>query len=170
VNAYNAWTIKLILTRHPNVKSIWDFGSRVFRWNSPFKKKFFRLEGKEMSLEDIEHGILRKQFKDPRVHFAVNCASKSCPPLRSEPYQEEILDQQLEEMARSFINDPKSNYLEGKNLHVSKIFKWFPEDFDHDVFGFVLKYAQGDFRKALESKKGSVKINYLSYDWSLNGK
>jgi hypothetical protein len=80
-NAYNAWTIKLILSAYPGVKSIKDLGS-VFK--SPWKKKLVRIEGKVITLDDIEHNILRPRFKDPRVHFAVNCASKGCPPLRSE--------------------------------------------------------------------------------------
>ncbi len=170
INAYNAWTIKLILTRYPDVKSIWDLGSRIFRWNSPFKKKIARIDGKEMSLDDIEHGILRPRFKDPRVHFAVNCASKSCPPLRSKPYRGEVLDQQLDEAARAFINDPRNNRLEGKKLHISSIFKWFKEDFGEDIVGFFLKFAHGDLKKGLESERGQIQVEYLDYDWSLNGK
>jgi len=169
INAYNGWTIKLILTRYPDVKSIWDLGSRVFRWNSPFKKKIARIEGKEMSLDDIEHGILRRRFKDPRVHFAVNCASKSCPPLRSEPYRGEILDRQLDEATRAFINDPRNNRLKGKTLYVSSIFKWFKEDFGEDIVGFFLKFAHGDLKKELESERGQIEVEYLDYDWSLNG-
>lgn len=168
INAYNAYTIKLILTRYPDVKSIWDLGSRIFRWNSPFKKKIARLDHTEMSLDRIEHGILRPRFKDPRIHFAVNCASKSCPPLRSEPYRGDILDQQLDEMARAFINDPQYNRLQGTTLYVSSIFKWFKGDFGDDIIGFFHRYAQGDFKKALESRRDLLKVEYLHYDWSLN--
>ena len=169
INAYNAWAIKLILSRYPDVKSIWDLGSRIFRWNSPFKKKMARIDGKEMSLDDIEHGILRPRFKDPRVHFAVNCASKSCPPLRSEPYRGGGLDQQLDEAARAFINDTRNNRLEGKKLYISSIFKWFEEDFGEDIVGFFLKFAHGDLKKGLESERGQIQVEYLDYDWSLNG-
>ena len=169
INAYNAWTIKLILSRYPDVKSIWDLGSRIFRWNSPFKKKMARIDGKEMSLDDIEHGILRPRFKDPRVHFAVNCASKSCPPLRSEPYRGGVLDQQLDEAARAFIHDTRNNRLEGKKLYISSIFKWFKEDFGEDVVGFFLKFAHGDLKKRLETEQGQIQVEYLDYDWSLNG-
>ena len=166
VNAYNAWTIKLILSAYPGIKSIKDLGN-IFK--SPWGKKIVRINGRVLTLDDIEHGILRAQFKDPRVHFALNCASKSCPPLLSEPYRGSTLSRQLDDAAQGFINDPKSNYLKGSKLYVSRIFKWFSEDFNDDVVGFFLKYAEGDFKKELEAKKGEVKIVYLSYDWSLNG-
>lgn len=167
INAYNAWTIKLILTGYPGVKSIKDLG--VF-FSSPWKKKLCRIDGEVISLDQIEHGILRPRFKDPRVHFAINCAARSCPPLRSNPYQGAILDQQLDEMASAFINDPSRNRLERTILYVSKIFDWFEEDFNEDVVGFILKYANGGLKKGLESNKGDVVIKYLDYDWSLNAK
>jgi transcriptional antiterminator len=109
-------------------------------------------------------------FKDPRVHFAINCAAKSCPPLRSEPYRGSELDQQLDEMTRAFINDLESNRLEDFTLYVSSIFKWFAEDFNKDVIGFFLKYAQGNLKEQLEAHKEKIKVTYLDYDWSLNGK
>ncbi|UCF84854.1 MAG: DUF547 domain-containing protein [Desulfobacteraceae bacterium] len=166
VNAYNAWTIKLILGGYPGIKSIKDQGS-LFK--SPWKKKICRIDGGVITLDDIEHNILRPKFKDPRVHFAINCAAKSCPPLRSEPYLGNRLDQQLDEMTRSFINDPHSNRLEDRTLYVSSIFKWFAEDFNNDVLSFFLKYAQGKLKKQLESNKGEIKVKYLDYDWALNG-
>ncbi len=166
VNAYNAWTIKLILGAYPGIESIKDLGN-IFK--SPWEKKIVRVNGDVMTLDDVEHNILRAQFKDPRVHFAVNCASKSCPPLISEPYRGSTLDQQLDQSTRAFINDPDSNYLKGNKLYASRIFKWFSEDFNDDVIGFFLKYAEGDFKKTLEAKKDDLKIKYLPYDWSLNG-
>lgn len=165
VNAYNAWTIKLILSGYPGIKSIKDLGG----FFGPFKKDFVRIDGKVLSLGDIEHKILRPRYEDPRVHFAINCASKSCPPLRSEPYEKDILDQQLNEMTRKFLNDSKNNYLEGKTLYVSRIFKWFSKDFNKDVVGFLLKYAEGDLKKNLEAQRDRIKVKYLKYDWSLNG-
>ena len=167
VNAYNAWTIKLVLSGYPGVKSIKDLGS-LFK--SPWKKEIVRINGDVLTLDNVEHGILRARFKDPRVHFAVNCASKGCPPLRSEPYQGSILDRQLDEMAGNFINDPKYNRLEGNTLYASKIFKWFSEDFDEDVVGFFLKYAGGRLRQQLNANKERIEVKYLDYDWSLNGK
>lgn len=167
VNAYNAWTIKLVLSAYPGLKSIKDLGN-IFK--SPWEKKIVRVNGDVITLDDVEHKILRAEFKDPRVHFAVNCASKSCPPLISAPYRGSTLSQQLDESTRAFVNDPKSNYLKGNKLYVSKIFKWFPEDFNDDIIGFVVHYAEGDFKRELEAKKDSIKITYLYYDWSLNGK
>jgi hypothetical protein len=165
-NAYNAWTIKLILSGYPGVKSIKDLGSL---FQSPWKKKIVRIDGKVLTLDDVEHNILRPRFKDPRVHFAINCAAFSCPPLRSEPYQGAKLDQQLNDATRVFINNPDRNYLEGNTLYVSKIFKWFAEDFDRDVVGFVAKHAENKFKQELKAKKNSLKVKYLYYDWSLNG-
>ena len=167
INAYNAWTIKLILTGYPGVKSIKDLESF---FSSPWKKKICRIDGKIITLDDIEHNILRPRFKDPRVHFAINCAARSCPPLRSEPYRGGELDQQLNEMTSVFINDPSRNRLEENKLYVSKIFDWFEEDFNGDIPGFFLKYAKGDLKGQSEAKRGKIKIEYLDYDWSLNGK
>lgn len=166
INAYNAWTIKLILSGYPGVKSIKEFGSIL---KSPWKKKLARINGEILTLDHIEHGILRPTYKDPRVHFAINCASKGCPPLRSEPYQGEVLDQQLDEMAWAFINDPRQNRLEGETLYVSRIFKWFKEDFGNDIVGFFQKYAQGNLKKELDSRREKIEVKYLSYDWALNG-
>jgi len=167
VNAYNAWTIKLILGGYPGIKSIKDLGS-LFK--SPWKKKICRIDGEIITLDDIEHNILRPRFKDPRVHFAINCAAKSCPPVRSEPYRGGELDQQLDEMTRAFINDLKNNRLEDHTLYVSSIFKWFKEDFKKDIIGFFLKYAKGDLKKQLEANKEKIRVKYLDYNWSLNGK
>ncbi|MFC1867536.1 DUF547 domain-containing protein [Thermodesulfobacteriota bacterium] len=167
INAYNACTIKLVLSEYPGIESIKDLGS-IFK--SPWEKKICRIDGKLITLDDIEHRILRPRFKDPRIHFVVNCASKSCPPLRSEPYEESRLDQQLNEMTVKFINDSKNNYLEDNTLYVSRIFKWYAEDFNEDVAGFFLKYAMGDLKKRLESNKEEISVKYLKYDWSLNGK
>jgi len=167
INAYNSWTIKLILSGYPDVKSIKDLGS-LFK--SPWKKKICRIDDKIITLDDIEHNILRPRFKDPRVHFVINCAAKSCPPLRSEPYREGELDQQLDEMTRAFINDLENNRLEDHTLYVSSIFKWFKKDFNKDIIGFFLKYAKWDLKRQLETKRGKIKVKYLDYNWSLNGK
>ncbi len=167
INAYNSWTIKLILSGYPGVKSIKELGS-LFK--SPWKKKICRIDGKIMTLDDIEHSILRPRFKDPRVHFAINCAAKSCPPLRSEPYRVGELNKQLDEMAKAFINDNGRNRFEDHTLYVSSIFKWFREDFNKDIISFFVKYANGDLKGQLEAKRGKIKVKYLDYDWSLNGK
>lgn len=166
INAYNAWTIKLILSGYPGVKSIKDLGS-LFK--SPWKKKIARIDGGVISLDNIEHDILRPRFKDPRIHFAVNCASKSCPPLRSEPYEGDVLDNQLTEMTEKFINDPERNRLKGNTLYASKIFKWYPGDFNHDIVGFFTQYAKKGLRDGLKKHAREIEVEYLDYDWTLNG-
>ena len=166
VNTYNAWTIKLILSGYPGITSIKDLGSLL---KSPWKKEIVRIDEKVISLDDVEHSILRPRYKDPRVHFAINCAAKSCPPLQSEPFEGVSLNRQLNEATRSFINDPNSYKLEEDKLHVSRIFKWFSEDFNDDILGFFLKYASGDLKKNLEAKADRIQVKYLEYDWSLNG-
>jgi hypothetical protein len=169
INAYNATTIKFILSAYPEIKSIWDLGSRIIPWKSPFRKKIVRIEGKAISLDDLEHGMIRPRFKDPRVHFAVNCASKSCPPLISEPYQGSTLDQQLNASTRAFLNNPERNRLDGNKLYVSKIFKWFEEDFHGDVVGFFIRFAEEAMKAKLMETRDKIKVKYLDYDWSLNG-
>jgi hypothetical protein len=166
INAYNAWTIKLVLTRYPGVKSIKDIGSL---FQSPWKKKIVRLNGKTFSLDEIEHQILRPRFKDPRVHFAINCASKGCPPLLSEPYRGATLDAQLHKVTHDFLNAPENYRLEGDTFWVSSLFKWFSEDFGDDVVGFYRTYAEGTLKTLLEERHGRLKLKYLDYDWSLNG-
>ncbi len=166
VNAYNAWTIKLILSGYPGVESIKDLGG-LFK--SPWKKKIVKLDGAVTTLDHIEHDILRPEFKDPRVHFAVNCASKGCPPLYKEPFSGNNLDMQLNEVTRHFINDPRFNRLQGNTLYVSSIFKWFSEDFNDAIIGFFEKYASDKLRDDIIDRKPSLKIKYLDYDWSLNG-
>ena len=166
INAYNAWTIKLILTGYPGVKSIKDLGSLL---QSPWKKEFVRIHGKTLTLDDIEHTILRPRFKDPRVHFAIVCASKSCPPLISEPYCGATLDAQLTRVTSDFLNSPANSRLEGNTLRVSSIFKWFAEDFNKDVVGFYLRFAQGELKQKLQAGRDRIEVKYLDYDWSLNG-
>jgi hypothetical protein len=165
-NAYNAWTLKLILSGYPGVKSIKDLGGL---FQGPWKKKFVQIDGSVLTLDDVEHSILRPRFGDPRVHFAINCAAKSCPPLRSEPFRGDILDRQLDDATRSFLNSPTSYRLEGNALYVSRIFKWFAEDFKDGVLGLYLRYATGDLKKELENKSDRIIVKYLAYDWSLNG-
>jgi hypothetical protein len=166
VNAYNAWTIKLILSRYPDIRSIKDLGSL---FSSPWKKTIARIDGGLLTLDQIEHDILRKRFKDPRVHFVVNCASKSCPPLQGEPFTGSHLDDQLNQAVKAFINDSRFNRLEGDTLWVSKIFDWFPEDFNGDVIGYFIKFADAPLSHQLEKNKRRIKVDHLEYDWSLNG-
>lgn len=167
INTYNASTLKLVLSGYPGIASIWDLGGRIF--DKPFARNFIRLKGETVSLDHIENDILRPRFKDPRVHFAINCAARSCPPLRSEPYRGDMLDRQLDEMTTSFINNPKAYRIEGDTIHISKIFKWFSIDFKDDPLEFIMRHSTGELRSKLAERKGKYRVRYLDYDWSLNG-
>ena len=168
INGYNACTVRLILDNRndgENVQSIKDIGG----WfSSPWRIKFCTIAGTEYTLDEIEHEVIRPNFNDPRVHFALNCASKSCPKLSSTPYQAEILDDQLEEQTAAFINDSLYNYIEVDTLYLSKIFDWYEEDFPAGVYEFVRHYARGTFLQNLNSRLDAVPIHYSDYDWSLN--
>ena len=159
INAYNAFTVEKILTRYPDIGSIWDFG-KIF--GNPFKDEFFTLLGRKFSLDRIEHETLRKHYREPRIHYAVNCAAVGCPMLREEAFVAARLEQQLEEQAVRFLSDRARNrYRDGK-LQVSQIFDWFKEDFEPREKYFA-RYA-----KVLGYAGGAVPISFLDYDWSLN--
>lgn len=168
VNAYNAWTLKLALTHYPGLRSIKDAGSLL---SSPWKIKLVRLNSGLFTLDQIEHEILRPRFKDPRVHFAVNCASKSCPPLRSEPYEGAKLQAQLDDAARGFINSPEGALVKDGALYLSKIFDWYAEDFGgrQGSLVFVRSYANQELSRRIEALGDSPRLKYLEYDWRLNG-
>ncbi|XVJ69704.1 MAG: DUF547 domain-containing protein [Rhizobacter sp.] len=178
INAYNAYTVELILTRYPKLASIKDLGSLL---QSPWKKEFVPLLGKTLSLDGIEHEQLRQRgrFDDPRVHFAVNCASIGCPALREEAFVAERLDAQLEEQARRFMSDRSRNRWNGakQQLEVSKIFDWYGEDFRlghkgiHSLAAFCARYADllADAPADRERIRAmAAKIDFLDYDWKLN--
>jgi hypothetical protein len=163
INAYNAFTVEKILTRYPDIRSIWDFG-RIF--GNPFKDEFFTLLGRKTSLDAIEHGTLRKTYRDPRVHYALNCASVGCPMLREEAYVAARLERQLEEQAARFLSDRSRNRYRDGRLEVSKIFDWFEEDFEPRAAYFA-RYA-----KLLGVPDGArvpdLPLSFLDYDWTLN--
>ncbi len=178
MNAYNAFTIKKILTRYPHIHSIRDFGN-IF--GNPWKDKFFTLFGEPANLDLIEHGMLRKPgvYDEPRVHFAVVCASVGCPMLRNEAFVAERLDTQLEDAIRRFLSDRSRNRYDpaaGK-LEVSKIFDWYGKDFEQGFHGYAslkatfAKYAglladRPEDRAAVAA--GRADIDFLDYDWTLN--
>lgn len=139
-------------------------------FNNPWKRKFVKVGGQLVSLDHIEHDILRPEYKDPRIHFAVNCASRGCPPLSQEPFSGAELDTQLNAATRDFINNPRYNRMEGDDLYISSIFKWYIEDFNNDIIGFFIQYAAPELRRALIARGSSLKIKYLTYDWSLNSR
>ena len=164
INTYNALAIKGII----------DGGSpsSFFGRIGYFKTTTYEAGGKTISLYDLERDVIIP-LGEPRIHFAIVCASFSCPMLRSEAYTAEHLDEQLELNARRFINDPTRNRFDrgSKVAHLSKIFDWFPEDFEKHsgtVLGYVANYVD-DPELAKELRDGGYKIKYLKYDWSLNG-
>jgi hypothetical protein len=175
INLYNAATVELILTVFPDIDSIKDLGS-LFR--SPWKKDIVPLFGKQISLDDLEHGLIRgKRYQDPRIHFAVNCASIGCPALRAEAYLSERLDAQLDEQTRLFLSDRSRNRLVDGQLEVSSIFKWYREDFEKGWHGFdsleqfFTKYADALSLNEQQRdllNRGKIDIDFLSYDWALN--
>jgi len=178
INAYNAWTVELVLTAYPDVKSIKNLGSFL---QSPWKKSFIPLLGETRSLDDVEHGLIRGsgRYDDPRIHFAVNCASIGCPALRAEAFVADRLDTQLEESAKSFLSDRTRNRLEGKALKVSSIFKWYREDFEKgwrstsSVQQFFAVFHQSlalDADTVKRLNAGEMGIEFLDYDWRLNAK
>lgn len=160
INAYNAFAVEKILQRYPDLRSIWDFG-RIF--GNPFRDRFFTLLGAPRSLDEVEHEVLRPRYKDPRVHYAVNCASVGCPMLREEAYVAVHLEEQLEEQAQRFLSDRSRNrYREGR-LEVSKIFDWFKEDFEPRDRYFARYHGM------LGAPQGATPpLSFLDYDWSLN--
>ena len=166
-NAYNARTIKLIRRHYPGIESIKETGSLL---RSPWKKRFVTLAGRMMTLDKIEQDTIRAQYKDPRIHFAVNCASKGCPPLFHEPFEGRILEGQLNAATRRFINDPNCYRLDAQTLFVSKIFDGYGEDLNDDPVGYFLDYAQSDPKTRLAQQRSRLKVDYLDYDWSLNGR
>ena len=164
INAYNAFTIMLIAYNYP-VESIENLHPtlNIPTINTVWHKEFFKIGGQASSLDKIEHEILRKQFKEPRIHFAINCASFSCPPLRREAFTAKKLDDQLEEQAKSFINDPKCNRLSADRVQLSKIFSWFEGDFTRNekLIDYLNRYAN-------TKMKPDASISYMEYDWKLN--
>ena len=167
INAYNAFTVEKILTRYPGIGSIWEFG-RIF--GNPFKDEFFALLGRRRSLDWIEHDNLRKRHAEPRVHFALNCASVGCPMLREEAYAPERLERQLEEQAARFLSDRSRNRAGEKGLEVSMIFDWFREDFEprEKYFARYAALLADDAQTRRRIAAGAAAISFLEYDWALN--
>jgi len=177
INAYNAFTIKLILSEYPELESIKELGSF---FSSPWEKRFFKLLGKERHLDEIEHDMIRRpgDFDDPRIHAAVVCASIGCPGIRNEAFVADRLEAQLEDSLRRFLSDRTRNRYNAAEdrLEISKIFDWYGEDFvgyrgHPSMAAFLSDYAEllADEKSAqLRIKAGDTPLAYLDYDWRLN--
>lgn len=165
INAYNAFTLQLILDHYP-VESIKDIKKGIPFVNTVWDIKFINIQGKEYDLNNIEHGIIRPEFNEPRIHFAVNCASYSCPVLQNFAYTAENLDWQLDHAAKEFINDAKRNRISENSLGLSKILSWYGGDFKEngkDVLDYVRQYSTEDIAE-------NPDVDYLEYNWKLNDK
>jgi Protein of unknown function, DUF547 len=174
VNAYNAFTIDIVLSKYPDIKSIKELGS--FN-RGPWKNEFFTLLGAKHHLDWIEHEQLRTKYAEPRIHVAVNCASIGCPALYPEAFTAPRMDAMLEDGMRRFLGDRTRNKYEGGKLQVSNIFKWFKEDFEkgnksfvklEDVFAKYADLLTTDETARNQIKAKSLSITHLDYDWSLN--
>ncbi len=169
INLYNAATVKLILDRKPR-NSILDIDiSPGLFAKGPWDKKLLKIDGEALSLNDIEHRILRPIWRDPRVHYAVNCASLGCPDLQRQAFTGQNGEALLEAAARTFVNHRRGARVEGGRLILSKIYAWFADDFgggDEAVIRHLKRYADEPLRKALD---GRTAIDDYEYDWRLNG-
>lgn len=192
INAYNAFTIKAIIDHYPIKRSFSLIGifyapsNSILQIKGVWKKLKFRAVGRMVTLDEIEHEILRKEYNEPRIHMAINCASVSCPDLSSEAYTPDKLEEQLTHASVSFVNNTEKGVFvnqENGKVKLSKIFKWFGEDFiknygknnlhndyslkENAVINFSIDYLESDeAKKFLMNNK--LKIAYLGYDWNLN--
>ena len=157
INAYNAWMIKTVLDRYPT-DSVLNGDSKIF------EKKIIKVGGETMSFNDLEHGIIRKQFDEARIHFAVNCGSESCPPLSKKAFTGANLNEQLQNLTVKFINSKYGVTQNGNNLHVSQLFDWYKSDFKkHSPDGTVLGYI-----KKFKNVSGSPSLTFQEYSWKIN--
>jgi hypothetical protein len=182
INAYNAFTLRAIVDHYPIRGSPLSLSPRnsIRQIDGVWTTLKWRAAGRDVTLDQIEHGILRPEFGDARVHMAVNCASKSCPPLRGEPYLGADLGPQLDDAARRYLASPAGTHVAGTQLLVSKIFEWYGDDFvkqyaglhpgpgpakDRAIRGFVERYGPPS---AAAGARTGAEIRFLDYDWSLN--
>ncbi len=161
INVYNAYTLRIILDNYPlnSITKISNKGKTA--WKTPFVK----VAGKTYTLDHVEHEILRKKFKDPRIHVGVNCASISCPKLANFAFTEENIESSLDALMKDFVNDSSRNKLTKKKVQISEIFNWFKGDFTQQgsVVDYLNKYADVEINK-------KAKVSFLNYNWGLNGK
>ncbi len=168
INLYNALTVQVIIDHYPieSIRDI-DISPGLFS-DGPWGKKLITIEGERVALDDIEHQILRPIFQDPRIHYAVNCASIGCPNLQTMPFEADLLDRQLDDAAIEFVNHRRAVEIGGGEVTASSIFTWFEEDFggdDRGVVAHLKAYAAPDLAMKLEAIS---RIDDYEYDWRLN--
>ena len=183
INAYNIFTLKVIVDNYPIRGSWFGFSPRnsIKRIDGVWDRLTWKAGGREVTLDQIEHEILRPGFDEPRFHFTVNCAAIGCPPLRSEPYRVDLLDRQLILAARDFLASDLGLQVNGSTLRVSSLFKWYGEDFisqfahlidtdrsekERAILGVIAQY--GPAKAAALAQEGRARIRFLKYDWALN--
>ena len=165
INLYNALTVFVIVRRYP-VDSIRDISSSLFTFG-PWEMELVTVQGQRLTLDDIEHRILRAIWRDPRIHYAVNCASLGCPNLSPEAYRSDNLERLLERGASDYVNHPRGVSVQEEGLTVSSIYEWFKEDFggtDEGVLAHLKRYAKPELAEALD---GYDRFDH-DYDWGLN--
>lgn len=183
INAYNVLTLRAIVDHYPIRSSIFTLQPRnsIRQIDGVWTTLTWHAAGRTLTLDDIEHRILRPEFKEPRVHFAINCASVGCPPLAPEPYRPLRLDGQLDAAARGYLSSERGVAIEGHTIRVTKILEWYGEDFvgrfapnaagksdrvEQAVRGVITQF--GPTQAAELARNPSTKIRFLDYDWSLN--
>ena len=183
INAYNLFTLRAIVDHYPIRSSWFTLAPRnsIRQIDGVWTDLRWRAGGRTVTLDDIEHRILRPVFKDARIHFAINCASVSCPPLARKPYQVDTLDAQLDDAARRFLASAEGVRVTGDTLHVSSLFKWYGDDFVADyaplvpglrdsteraILGTIARYGPPETQA--RARDGRVRIAFLRYNWSLN--
>ncbi|MEO5585437.1 MAG: DUF547 domain-containing protein [Flavobacteriales bacterium] len=164
INTYNAFTVQLIVDNYP-VKSIKDLNPSlsVPLVHTVWTTTKFKIGEKDYSLDDVENKVLRSKFEEPRIHFAINCASMSCPPLRNEAFTGDRVQEQLDDQARNFINNPRYNKISKDKAELSKIFSWFSGDFKKH--GTLVEFLNKYSKVKLDA---NAELSYMDYDWSLN--
>ena len=186
INAYNAFTLQAIVEHYPIKGSLFSWLSltprnSIKQIDGVWTKLRWRAAGAEMTLDEIEHETLRANYDEPRLHFAVNCASVSCPPIRRDPYTADRLDRQLTLAARDYLASELGLRVDGATLRVSSLLNWYGEDFidqfshlvdatgsakNRTILGVIAKYGPADASRLAQS--GTARIRFLKYDWSLN--
>jgi hypothetical protein len=174
INLYNVSVVGVVADNDP-VESIRDLSTDPIIRLNVFKKPYVNVRGGTLSLDDVENKKIREGFKDPRIHFAINCAAESCPPIRPEPFTGARIDAQLDDQARKFLNGPHGVRLEDDDgtlvLHVTKILDWFKDDFETwggGTLPFLKRFLSPDKVKRIDAARGKVEIDYDDYSWKLN--
>jgi Protein of unknown function, DUF547 len=174
INLYNISVVGVVADNYP-VESIRDISTDPIVRLNVFKKPYVQVRGGTISLDEVENQKIREAFKDPRIHFAINCAAESCPPIRPEPFMGARIDQQLDDQARKFLNGPHGVRLEPDGdeltLHVTKILDWFKDDFETwggGTLPFLRKYLTPDKVKRIDAAQGKVDLELDEYSWKLN--